>query len=308
MGNTFYHRPTILKFGTIFSNTVITMKIKIVLLFSILLGTCTVQAQRSIRIGYIDMDYILENVPEYKQASAQLEGKVQKWKAEIELKLSEVETMKKSLENERPLLTKELIEEKEEEIKFEEEQIIALKQQRFGPSGDLMTQKRQLVQPVQDQVFTAVQEIATNRNYDFVFDKSADVVMLYSAERHNISDQVIRSITRASKREQITSKEEKEEFLEEENRSVEEDAAVSDRKAAIEAKKKEREDLIAQRKRERDSLRAARQREYEERRQKALEERQRKKDSIAEARNNTGKNTPPSAPETNNDQAVPNEE
>ena len=261
------------------------MRIKIIF-FTLALSVCFYShAQKSIRIGYIDMDYILENVPEYRQASSQLEGKVQKWKAEIELMLTKVEDMKRNLENERPLLTQELIEEREEEIKFEEEQIIALKQQRFGPSGDLMTQKRQLVQPVQDQVFNAVQEIAKNRDYDFVFDKSADVVMLYSAERHNISDQVLRSITRASNRQQVTSKEEKEELLLDENKSVEEDAAVSEREAAIESKRREREALVEERKRVQDSIRNAKQAAFEERRARILEERQRKKDSIAEARN-----------------------
>lgn len=263
------------------------MRVKFIL-FSLffVFGIFGSQAQRTVRIGYIDMDYILENVPEYQQASAQLESKIQKWTAEIELMASQVEAMKRNFENERPLLTKELIEEREDEIKFEEQQVIDLKQQRFGPSGDMMTQKRQLIQPVQDQVFNAVQEIATNRNYDFVFDKSADVVMLYSAEKHNISDQVVRSITRASKRQQVTNKNEKKELLEEENKSVEEDAAVSARENAIAEKKREREQLQEERKRVRDSIRSARQQAHEERRARILAERQRKKDSIQEARNN----------------------
>lgn len=261
------------------------MKIKFIFVaLSLLFSYSALQAQRSIRIGYVDMDYILENVPEYKQASAQLERKVQQWKAEIELRMAEVDAMKQQLENERPLLTKELIEEKEAEIKFEEEQIIALKQKRFGPSGDLMTQKRQLIQPVQDQVFTAVQEIAKNRNYDFIFDKSADVVMLYSEERYNVSDQVVRMITRASNRQQLDSKEEKEELIEEENKTVEESAEVTERERLIEERKQERERLRQERIRQRDSIKDARQKAFDERRAKILAERQRKKDSIAALR------------------------
>ena len=81
-------------------------------------------------------------------------------------------------------------------------EILDYQQKRFGPNGDLMIQRKQLMQPVQDQIFAAVQEIAGNKQYDFVFDKSTDVVMLYSADRFDISDQVLRSITRSSKRRQ----------------------------------------------------------------------------------------------------------
>ena len=85
-----------------------------------------------------------------------------------------------------------------EDITFEEAEILDYQQKRFGPNGDLMIQKKQLIQPIQDQIFAAVQEIAGNKQYDFIFDKSADVVMLYSAERFDISELVLRSITRSS--------------------------------------------------------------------------------------------------------------
>ncbi len=103
------------------------MKIKGLLIFVVigwLSFTQLANAQKGIRIGYIDMDYILENVPEYNEASAELEGKVQKWKVEIEAELKEVEEMRKDLNNERVLLTKELIEEREEDILFKEKEIL----------------------------------------------------------------------------------------------------------------------------------------------------------------------------------------
>ena len=122
--------------------------------------TLVAKAQRGVRIGYIDMEYILESVPEYKEASTQLEGKVQRWKQDIEKKQKEVDLMKLNLSNERVLLTKELIEEREEEIKLKEDEMLQYQQDRFGPNGDLMIQRRQLVQPIQDQVFNIVQEVA----------------------------------------------------------------------------------------------------------------------------------------------------
>lgn len=195
-------------------------------------------AQRSVRIGYIDTEYILQNVPEYQEASVQLDGKVQKWKSEIEQRLSEIDQKKNQLSNESVLLTKELIEERQEEISIEESEILDYQQKRFGPNGDLMIQKKQLMQPIQDQIFIAVQEIATNRKYDFVFDKSADVVMLYSADRFDISEQVLRSITRSSKRQQAQSRKEKraaeeEELVPEINKEQEaRDQAVADKKSS----------------------------------------------------------------------------
>lgn len=260
------------------------MKKSILFASIFLIASLSVQAQRTVRIGYVDMEYILQNVPEYQEASAQLEAKVQKWKSEIETELARVEAMRQSLENEKPLLTSELIEEREEEIEFEQQKILDYQQKRFGPNGDLMTQKLQLVKPIQDQVFIAVQEIATNRNYDLIFDKSADVVMLYASESLDVSDQVLRSINRASNREQADSRSEREEIVRDEARTVEEDAEVSEREQAKEQKAQERQALIEQRKKERDSIREARKLEFEARRAKVLEERQRKKDSIAEAR------------------------
>lgn len=173
-------------------------------------------AQRGVRIGYIDMEYILESVPEYREASIQLEGKVQRWKQDLEKSQREVDQMKLNLANERVLLTAELIEEREEDIKIKENEILEYQQNRFGPNGDLMIQRRQLVQPIQDQVFNIVQEIAESKKYDFIFDKSADVVMLFAAKRNDISDEVLRSIERAGRRVQAENKKEKREIEQQE--------------------------------------------------------------------------------------------
>ncbi len=263
------------------------MKTKKLLFFAVTLFcfTLVAQAQRGVRIGYIDMEYILENVPEYKEASTQLEGKVQRWKQDIEKKKNEIDQMKLNLSNERVLLTVELVEEREEEIKLKDDEMLQYQQDRFGPNGDLMIQRRQLVQPIQDQVFNIVQEIAENKKYDFIFDKSADVVMLFAAERNDISDLVLRSINRAAKREQATSKREERAIEKRDELSEEQDGAITEREQAIEDKKSEREQIMAERTRVRDSVRAAKKAEFDARRQRLLEERQRRKDSILDARN-----------------------
>lgn len=260
------------------------MKKSILVALALIFAGFTAKAQQTVRIGYVDMEYILENVPEYQEASAQLDKKVQQWKQEIETEMNRIDKMKQDLANEKPLLTRELIEEREDEIAFEEQKILDYQQKRFGPKGDLIIQKMQLVKPIQDQVFVAVQEIAKNRKYDLIFDKSADVITLYAADRLDVSDQVLRSITRASKREQLDSRKDKDELIRDEEKTLEQDEAVTERELIQEQRQNERAALIAKRKQERDSIRAAKQKEYEERRAKILAERQRKKDSVAKAR------------------------
>lgn len=214
---------------------------------------------RGIKIGYIDMEYILENVPDYTEAKSQLEQKAQKWKQDIETKKIEIAKLKDALKTERALLTKELIDEREEEIKFQEDELLDFQQKRFGPDGDLMTQKAVLVKPIQDQVFTIVQDLAETKKFDFVFDKSSDLTMLFAAKRYDISDQVIRQITRAEKREQMSKKEVKKQQAQEElDDAVSDNPGLAERKKALEDKKKAREELVKQKRAEAEAKKAER--------------------------------------------------
>ena len=190
--------------------------------FILLLLTATViNAQRGVKIGYIDTEYILENLPEYNQVSTRLEEKAKDWKKEIEDRSRKIEQKKEALNSERILLTSEMIEEIEEEINFDEEELDEYQQKRFGPRGDLIIQKQQLIQPIQDQIFNAIKELAKSKNYDFIFDKSADIVMLYSDRRYDISDQILRTISRANNRRKLDSRKEKREI---ENESLIDDS------------------------------------------------------------------------------------
>lgn len=263
---------------------------KVLLVLFLLSVSFSANAQRGVRIGYIDTEYILENVPEYTEATTQLEAKVQRWKSEIEGKLNTIKQKREALNNEKALLTKELIEEREEDILFEEKEILDYQQKRFGPNGDLMIQKRQLMQPVQDQIFQAVQDIAEAKKYDFVFDKSADVVMLYSAERFDISDLVIRTITRASNRKQAKTNKERKEAKDEE---VVEDINDSQeaRQKALDAKRAEREAAAEQRRQEILEEREAKKKAAQERRQKILEERAKAREDKLKEREDSSTNT-----------------
>ena len=233
------------------------------------------QTKTGIRIGYIDMEYILENTPDFKEASSQLEQKAQKWKQDIETKKAEISKLKDQLKNERALLTKELIEEREGEIKFQEAELLDYQQKRFGPRGDLALQKEAIVKPVQDQVFTAVQDIAEAKQYDFIFDKSsAEMTMLFSAKKFDISDQVVRVITRAEKREELSKKQQKAlEEKQEKQDEVTDNPALAERKRLLDEKKSMRDKALEERRLEGEKKR----KEYEERRKKMIEEREAKK-------------------------------
>lgn len=168
-------------------------------LFFALFGLMQMQAQRGVRIAYIDMNIILDNIDEYQKANTLLNDRIVEWKKEIELKKIQLQQYENQLEAERVLLTPELITDRELEIKDFATEIIALQEKRFGPKGDRIIQRNKLIKPIQDQVLAIVQDIAKERKYDFVFDRSADVVMLYSSKNYDISDLVLKRINRQEK-------------------------------------------------------------------------------------------------------------
>ena len=239
----------------------------------------TVKAQtKGTKVGYIDMEYILQNVPDYTEAQSQLEQKAQKWKQEIEAKKNEINKLKEALKAEKALLTKGLIEERISEIVFLENENLEYQQKRFGPNGDLMTQKNALTKPIQDQVFTITQDIAERKKYDFILDKSSDMTMLFAAKRYDISDEIVRQLNRTEKREQLTKKQLKEEA----DREAKEDAiadnpALSDRQKALDAKKLARETVIANRKLADEERRKA----AEDKKLKIIADREAKKNGTA---------------------------
>ncbi|MFH4968554.1 OmpH family outer membrane protein [Gaetbulibacter sp. M240] len=270
-----------------------------------------VNAQRGVSIAYIDSEYILENVPEYQEAMVQLNTKADKWKIEIAEKLNALKQKRINLSNEKALLTNELAKEREEDLDFEENEILDYQQKRFGPNGDLFIQKKQLMQPIQDQIFAAVQTIVASRKFDIVLDK-ANGGMIYVANQLDISDMVLRSITRASKRQQATSKSERKSAEAEDivpviNRELEA------REKAAEEKQEERESAIEKARQKRLEEREARVKAAEEKRQKILEEREKAKqaklaernqqvETVTDSINSTGKNT-----ETKEKEAQPEE-
>ena len=170
------------------------MKLKLLLNLVLCFLYFSIHAQRGTRIAYIDMDVILSKNKEFRTANQLLDEKITQWKKEVELKKIQLKRLEDQFAVEKILLTPELISDRELEIKDFASEIVSLQEKRFGPNGDMMIQKNQLLKPVQDQVLSIVQDIAKERKYDFVFDRSSDIIMLYSAKNYDISELVLRRI------------------------------------------------------------------------------------------------------------------
>ena len=257
------------------------MRKQFLYLFLSLVFAQTIVAQtRGTKVGFIDMEYILQNVPDYTEAKLQLDQKVEKWKLEIETKKIEINKLKEALKAERALLTKELIDERETEINFLETENLEYQQKRFGPNGDLIIQKSLLVKPIQDQVFTAVQDIAERLKYDFIFDKTSDLTMLFAAKRFDLSDQIVRTLTRTEKREQLTKKQQKaEEDREKKEDALDENPALADRQKVLDDKKSARDKVIADRK----LLIEQKKKDFEDKRAQTIADREAKKNGTVSA-------------------------
>ena len=236
-----------------------------------------VSAQKAQRIAYIDMEYILENVPEYLEAQNTLNAKVTKWRSKLDELSRYIEKIKTDLANERAILTNDLILDKEDEITLKQEELRRLESLYFGPKGDMFLLRKQLVKPIQDQVFNSIEGIVKKKKYDFVFDKSSDLVMLYSNKKYDISELILNEIVRERK---IKANEEKrkQKSASSKERTEKQKKVLRDREAL---RKKKEEERKARQKRS-EEIRKKRIAEIEEKRRILRE----KKESIKK-KNNT---------------------
>jgi Skp family chaperone for outer membrane proteins len=209
-----------------------------VFLYLFLLSGSLVTAQKAQRIAYIDMEYILENVPEYLEAQNTLDSKVTKWRSTLDKLSRFIEKSKTDLANEREILTNDLILEKEDEITLNQEELRRLESLYFGPNGDMFLLRKQLVKPIQDQVYNSLEDIVLKRKYDFVFDKSSDLVMLYSNKKYDISDLVLNEIVRERKIK--INKEKKAKKRAPKKLTDRQQKVIKDREAAVKKKEEER--------------------------------------------------------------------
>jgi outer membrane protein len=165
---------------------------KILLVASILcLAAFSVNAQR---YAIIDSKYILERLPDYKDAQKKLDETSDLWQKEIDQKSAELEKMYKNFEAEQVMLSDELKKKREDEIYNKEKELRDLQKKRFGFEGDLFHKRQELIKPIQDKVYNAVQKMATERSFDFVLDKSEGITVIFADPKLDKSDDILKML------------------------------------------------------------------------------------------------------------------
>ena len=144
------------------------------------------------RYAIIDTKYILGKIPEYKEANTKLEEMADAWQKEIDLMQSELDKMYRQLDGERAMLTPELLKKREDEIFNKEKAVRDLQRRRFGFEGDYFRKKQELVKPIQDKVYNAIQKIAVARSFDFILDKSEGITVIFADPKLDKSDDVLK--------------------------------------------------------------------------------------------------------------------
>ncbi len=161
---------------------------RILLVLSFLMITGSTWAQK---FAYVDSQFILENIPEYKQAQQQLDDLSYDWQEDIEKSYQEIDQLYRAYQTDKVLLTDKMRQTREDEIIQKEKDAKELQQQRFGTEGDLFKKQEELIRPIQNQIYNAIQEFATEGRYGVIFDKSSDLLMLYADENLDKSEKIL---------------------------------------------------------------------------------------------------------------------
>lgn len=154
----------------------------------------TVFAQKTSNVAYIDLQYILKNLPSYESANEQLSLISRRWQKEIDAAQQEARVLATNYQTEQIFLSEEMKARREQEIVDKENEVLELKRKYFGQDGELYKKREALIKPIQDEIYTAIQEIANDKRYDIVKDRSADPALIYMSSKLDISDQVLQKL------------------------------------------------------------------------------------------------------------------
>lgn len=171
-----------------------TKTLVLLLPFFMMLGIFTSKAQGSQKIAYIDTEYILQNIPEYGDAQEEINQMSAKWAKELKTLNDKLEQMKRDYQTESVLLSDDMKRKKEEAIAAKEQELKTLQMQYYGPEGEMFTKRAELIQPIQEKIYNAINQVAMQKNYGFVLDKAAGATILYCNEKFDISDDVLDEI------------------------------------------------------------------------------------------------------------------
>ena len=172
------------------------MKTRTLFLIAIclMLGMTKIQAQGNQKIAYIDTEYILENIPEYGDAQEEINQMSVNWAKELKTLQNKVDQMKREYQTESVLLSDDMKVKRETAIATKEQELVELQMRYFGPEGELFSKKTELIQPIQEKIYNAIQQVAQVKNYAFVLDKASGTTILYCNEKFDISDDVLDEI------------------------------------------------------------------------------------------------------------------
>jgi outer membrane protein len=148
----------------------------------------TMQAQK---FALVDMDYILKNIPAYERANEQLAQVSKKWQAEVDVLQTEAQTMYKDYQKEVVFLSQEQKKARQDAIMEKEREAAELKKKYFGPEGELFKKRTALMSPIQEEIYTAVSEIADLRGYQLVLDRASDAGIIFASPKVDISSEVL---------------------------------------------------------------------------------------------------------------------
>lgn len=155
---------------------------------------CVGSSAFSQRYAIIDTKYILDKLPDYKEAQKHLDEVAGGWQKEIDRQQQDLDKMYKDFEAEQVMLSDELRKKREDQLFVKEKTLRDLQRQRFGFEGDLFKRRQELVKPVQDKVYNAVQKLAVQRGYDFILDKSEGITVIFADPKLEKSDDVLREL------------------------------------------------------------------------------------------------------------------
>lgn len=164
---------------------------KYILIPLMILGLSQVAWAQDQKIGFYESDYILQQIPEYEGIQQQLDLLSSQWKEEVDELEDEIQQLQEDYEAKEILYTDEIRNQKRQEIaqkKRQKEQFLA---QKFGPEGEYFSRQRELLEPIQRQIFTAVRAVAQQQSFDFVFDRSGDIYMVYANNEYNLNDDIL---------------------------------------------------------------------------------------------------------------------
>lgn len=151
-------------------------------------------AQAQQRIGYVDTEYILDQMPEYASVQKKLDQLEERWREEIQNQKEEVDTLREEYQAREVLYTEEERKRKRQEIQEAQKTVEKLREQYFGPEGQLYTRQKELMRPIQERVLTAVEDVATEAGYDYVLDKKGETLFMFARDEHSLSEQVLQEL------------------------------------------------------------------------------------------------------------------